>query len=116
MLKTYEVVFILDSRKIEDNGETFAKEAEKEIEKLGGKVVSTTSLGRKQFARPIGKHRAGNYWDLIVEIAPGAVAALKDRYRLNTTVLRLEAFHYDEAAAAAAAAHRQQALSASREH
>jgi ribosomal protein S6 len=99
-LNTYEAVFILDSRKIEDNGETFSKEAETEIEKLGGKVTSCTSLGRKQFARPIGKHRAGNYWDFIIELDPAAVFSLKDRYRLNPVVLRLEVFHYDAAAVA----------------
>ena len=95
-MKTYEAVFILDSKKLEDNGETFAKSAGEQVEALGGKVHKAVSLGRKQFARPIGKHKAGNYWDLIVDLAPESVIALEDRYRLNDTVLRLVIFNYEE--------------------
>lgn len=95
-MKTYEAVFILDPKKIEDNGEAFAKSAGADVESLGGKVHKTVSLGRKQFARPIGKHRAGNYWDLIIDLAPENVALLQDRYRLNTTVLRFVVFNYEE--------------------
>ena len=95
-MKTYEAVFILDSKKLEDNGEVFAKSAGEQIEALGGKVHKAVSLGRKQFARAIGRRRAANYWDLIIDLEPESVVALQDGYRLNETVLRLVVFNYRE--------------------
>ncbi len=95
-MRTYETIFILDPKKLEDGGEAFAKAAGAQVETLGGKVQKSVSLGRRQFARPIGKHKAGVYWDLVVDLASESVAVLKDRYRLNGTVLRLEVFDYEE--------------------
>ncbi len=96
-MRTYETIFILDPKKLEDGGEAFSKAAGAQVEALGGKVQKSVSLGRRQFARPIGKHKAGVYWDLVVDLANESVAVLKDRYRLNSTVLRLEVFDYVEA-------------------
>lgn len=96
LLKTYESIFILDSRKLDDGGETFAKQVANLVEQLGGTVQKSVSLGRRQFARPIGRHRAGVYWDFIVDLEPEQVETLKDRYRLNNTVLRLEAFLFEK--------------------
>ena len=95
-MRTYEAVFILDPKKLEDAGDAFAKSAGEQVEALGGKVQKCTSMGRRQFARPIGRHKAGIYWDLVIELGAENVAALKDRYRLNSTVLRLEVFGYVE--------------------
>lgn len=95
-MRTYEVVFILDPKKLEDGGDAFVKTAGETVVSLGGKVHKSVSLGRKQFARPIGKHKVGIYWDLIVDMDAAGAAALKDRYRLNATVLRLEVFVYEE--------------------
>ncbi|MCK5803620.1 MAG: 30S ribosomal protein S6 [Lentisphaeria bacterium] len=91
----YEAVFILDSRKLEDNGQTFAKSVQAHIKSLDGVVVKDESLGRKQFARPIGKHRAGVYWDFIMEIGTDKVLPFQDRYRLDEVVLRLQLFSYE---------------------
>ncbi len=97
-MKPYEAVFILDSKKFEDGGESFSRDAEKHIKSLGGRVNHRISLGRRQFARPIAKHRAGNYWDLLFELDPDQVEALHDNYRLNASVLRLEVFQHDGSA------------------
>jgi len=95
-LKTYETMIILDHRKVEDGGTAFAKEISTFVEELGGKVQRAVSLGRKQFASPIGKHRAGVYWDFVIDLEPTQTFALKDNYRLNDTVLRLEVLKYEE--------------------
>ena len=58
-MKTYEIVIILDSRRIEDNGDAFANGVTAEIEKLGGKVLDCVNMGRRAFARNIGKSKAG---------------------------------------------------------
>jgi small subunit ribosomal protein S6 len=91
----YEVVFILDPKKVDETGDAFIAQATALIqEKLQGKVNETTAMGRKHFARPIGKHRAGVYWDLLVEMSADQVAVLQDSYRLDSAVLRLQVFSY----------------------
>jgi small subunit ribosomal protein S6 len=94
-MNKYEVVFILDPKKVDDGGDAFIAQATQRIEEqLGGKIAETTNMGRKHFARPIGKHRAGVYWDLIIDMNPDQVAALQDSYRLDSAVLRLQVFTY----------------------
>lgn len=95
-MRTYEAVFILDPKRIKDGGDKFAKQASEHVESLGGKVHKTVSLGRKHFARPIGRHRAGVYWDLVIDLDPAAVDSMKEHYRLDDDVLRLAVFHYEE--------------------
>ena len=94
-MTTYEAVFILDCKLVEDGGEAFSQEVAKHIRSLGGRVQQRVSMGRRQFARAIGKHKAGNYWDFVFDLDPAKVAAFKDKYRLNSTVLRLQAVLYE---------------------
>jgi small subunit ribosomal protein S6 len=94
-LKTYEAVFVIDERKFEDAGEAFSCEVAKLIESLGGSVRERTSLGRRQFARPIKKQNAGIYWDFIFDLDPAQVKALKSAYSLNDAVFRSEVFICD---------------------
>lgn len=95
-MRTYEAVFVLDPKKVEDGGEALMKDAGEQIAALGGALQRAVSMGRRQFARPIGKHKAGIYWDLVLDLPAEGVAALKDRYRLNSAVLRLEVFLFEE--------------------
>ena len=95
-MSTYEIVFILNSKKIEDGGETFARDVAKHVKSLGGRLQQRTSLGRKQFARPIGKHRAGVYWDFVVDLGPDTLVAFREKYALNPAVLRLQMMHHQE--------------------
>ena len=91
----YEVIFILNPKKVEDGGDAFIAQATKRIEEQhDGRVGETASLGRKHFARPIGKHRAGVYWDLLVDMPADQVAALQESYQLDSSVLRLQVFIY----------------------
>ncbi len=99
-MRTYEAVFVLDERQYEDGGEAFSQELVKLIEELGGRVQERTSMGRKQFARPIRKQHAGIYWDFIFAMDPEKVIELKEKYRLNDSVFRSEVFLYEPAAAA----------------
>ncbi len=93
-MKKYEAVFILDPRRVENNGETFSDEIVAAIQELGGVISRNICLEKRVFARPIGKHKSGIYWDYVMECAPDAIAALQDRFRLNQTVLRLAIFEY----------------------
>lgn len=93
-MKTYEVVVILDQDKVEAEGETFADGIAAEIANFGGSIKRTKNLGKKTFARAIKKKTAGIYWDFVVEAEGAFVAAIKDKYRLNATVLRLVVFDF----------------------
>ncbi|MDD3695329.1 MAG: 30S ribosomal protein S6 [Lentisphaeria bacterium] len=92
----YEAVFILDPRKVEGNGEEFSAGIVEQIQALGGKMRRVKCLDKRVFARPIGKHKTGVYWDFVAEMSPGSVEKLQDKYRLNKTVLRLAAFKFVE--------------------
>ena len=95
-LAKYEAVFILDPRKVEGNGEAFSAAIEEQIKALGGEITRVKCLDKRVFSHPIGKHKAGVYWDYVMEMEPSALEPLKDKYRLNQTVLRLAIFSYVE--------------------
>ena len=69
-MKKYEAVFILDIRKVEDEGKGFTEEFGKNLESWGGKLLEANAMGRKQFAREINKRKAGIYWDYVFELDP----------------------------------------------
>ena len=93
-LAKYEAVFILDPRKVEGNGEAFSATIEEQIKALGGEITRVKCLDKRIFSHPIGKHKAGVYWDYVMELAPSTLVTLKDKYRLNSTVLRMAIFTY----------------------
>ena len=93
-LKKYEVVVILDPAKVEGNGDAFSESIVKEMTGMGANVTRTKFFELRTFARPIKKHKAGIYWDYVVEAEGTFVAAVKDKYRLNASVLRLVVFEY----------------------
>lgn len=94
-MKKYESVFILDIRKVEQDGADFSKELDKLIRDLGGKVEEAVSMGRKQFAREINKRKAGIYWNVIFELDPANVIKIKDNYKLDERILRILIVNYD---------------------
>ena len=56
-MKKYEAVFILDIRKTDDEGAAFSKEFGELVAALGGKMESTTPMGRRQFTYEINKRK-----------------------------------------------------------
>ena len=77
-MKKYEAVFILDIRKTDDEGAAFSKECAELIANLGGKLESTTPMGRRQFTYEINKRKAGIYFDFIFELEPAKVIEIKE--------------------------------------
>jgi len=94
-LKKYEAVFILDMRKVEDEGKAFSEEFAKNIQGWGGKVVETVPMGRRQFAREIRKRKAGIYWDYVFELDPLKAGEIREKYRLDERVVRLLTLIHD---------------------
>ena len=87
-MKKYESVFILDIRKVDDEGAAFSNELTALIESLGGKMTEVVSMGRKQFTYEINRRKAGIYLDFFFELDPLKVIEIKDKYKLDPRVLR----------------------------
>lgn len=87
-MKKYEAVFILDMRKVEDEGKAFSEEFGKLIQSWGGSMVEANAMGRKQFAREINKRKAGIYWNYFFELDPLKVKDIREQYRLDERVIR----------------------------
>ncbi len=94
-MNKYEAVFILDIKKIEDDGTAYTKELSELIVELGGKVVESVNMGRKTFAREIKRQKAGQYWNYIFEVAPDKVEEIRNKYRLDPRVIRMFTIIYD---------------------
>ncbi len=94
-MKKYEIVFILDDQRINDGGDAFVQAAEALIGKLGGSVSARESMGQRQMVSTIRKRNTGLYWCIEAELPEAKVRELKDAYRLDENVLRLEVFIYE---------------------
>ena len=101
-MKKYEAVFILDIRKADDEGAAFSKEFSELITSLGGNMVETTPMGRRQFTYEINKRKAGIYFDFVFELAAARVRDIKEKYRLDERILRNMILVYDRPESAAA--------------
>ena len=95
-MKKYETIVILDEKMIDDDGTKFLQSFETVLkDELGGTVVESEIMGRRQFAREINRKKTGIYLDVIHEMAADKVKELRDKYKLNTTVMRLQSYTYD---------------------
>ena len=95
-MKKYEVMIILDPRAVEGNGDAFSEAFQASIKELGGNVTRVKFFEQRTFSYPIKKRKTGIYWDYVVEAEGTFVAALKDKFRLNPSVLRLVVFDFVE--------------------
>ena len=94
-MKKYEAIFILDMRKVEDDGKAFSEEFAKMIQSWGGVVNETNLMGRKQFAREIKKHKAGVYLNFVFELDAEKETQIREQYRLDERVLRIMIILFD---------------------
>ena len=86
----YEAMFIFPDRFQEEDLEGVLKNVRGEVEALGGQVLSSTRLGRRQFARPMKKSEHGHYAVVTFTIDAAHLPALHARYKLNEEVLRVQ--------------------------
>ena len=95
-MKKYETIVIIDERRIKDDGKEFLAEIGKIItDKLGGKLIESVVMGKKQFAREIKKRKTGVYLSIVHEMEPDKISLLSENYKLNETVLRMQSYNYD---------------------
>jgi len=79
----------------DDSIEGLVEKAGNEITRLNGKVLSTTVLGKKSFARTMQKKESGVYVKIRFEIDPAQVALLQSRYHLLEEFFRVQILTVD---------------------
>lgn len=98
MTREYESIFILNDRKFDDGGEAFSTKVEEALKQCDVKGVKKANLGRKAFARQIGKRTHGLYWSFSFTMRPDQVENFQDKFRLEENVLRHVVFIDDKPA------------------
>lgn len=87
-MKTYEMLYVLDSAISDEAKEAFVKKFEDIVVSKGGKVVSTDKWGVKKLSYPI-NYKNDGYYVLMTFEAEGAVVKELDRVAgLSSEVLR----------------------------
>jgi small subunit ribosomal protein S6 len=102
-LNRYEGMYIFQETMDEETLEAAIKRAGEEITRLGGTVQSATRLGKRAFAHPMDKQRAGHYVVLTFDLDGAQVGPLQARYRLVGEVFRVQIVRAVEPQAAEAA-------------
>lgn len=89
-MKRYEGLFILDLTGKEEGLNEAVDKVKSIIADSGAKVETVQKMDKKPFARVTDKaFPAGHYVNFIFEIAPTAVAGLKEKFRLVNEVYRV---------------------------
>lgn len=87
-MKTYEMLYVLDSAIADDAKEAFVKKFEDVVTAANGKVVTTDKWGVKKLAYPI-NYKHDGYYVLMTFEAEGSVVKELDRVSgLSSEVLR----------------------------
>ena len=87
-MKTYEMIYVLDSTLADEAKEAFAKKFEDIVVSKGGTVVSVDKWGVKKLAYPI-NYKNDGYYVLMTFEAEGSVVKELDRVSgLSSEVLR----------------------------
>ncbi len=96
MKTRYEGLFIFPEVLDDEQLDQAIEAVKVELEKLEGSVDSITRLGKRTFARPMKKKKAGIYVIIIFQIDGLKIDALKRRLKLGTNVFRAQFMKKDE--------------------
>lgn len=90
MKALYEGLFIFPETLNEEEMDQAIHAVKVELEKLGGTLESSTRLGKRSFARPMKKKKAGIYAVIMFRFDGANIPAFKRRLKLSTTVFRAQ--------------------------
>ncbi|MCR5414188.1 MAG: 30S ribosomal protein S6 [Kiritimatiellae bacterium] len=106
-MKKYDALYIFTGISKDDALNACLEKALAEVARVGGTVLSTESLGKRQFSRPMSKKDSGVYVKVRMELDPAKVDGLVNRYHLVEEVFRVQILAVDERREAKIAAERQ---------
>jgi ribosomal protein S6 len=96
MMKKYDALYIFVNAPKDEGLDHLIERVGAEITRLGGQLIGSESLGKRNFARPMKKRESGVYIRIRFEMAPDKVAALRARYAIMEEVFRVEVLGVDE--------------------
>ncbi len=89
-MKKYEGLFILNIVGKEDGVKDIIDRVSADIAAAGGKIETVQKMDKKSFSRVADKkHVSGFYVNIIFELAPAALAGLRNKFALNADVFRV---------------------------
>ena len=89
-MKKYEAMIIFRENLKDTEWDGAIELVRAEIEKQGGKLTSSTRLGKREFARPMQKQLGGHYGLIAFQLEGAKVGALQARLRLDEQVFRVQ--------------------------
>lgn len=92
----YEGLLVFPERMQDEEIEAARASVVADLERCGGSLLGSRKLGRRTFARPLKKMRAGVYVRMVFEIAGEQVDALRRRLQLNEGLFRAQITVGDE--------------------
>lgn len=95
-MKKYDALYIFVGITKDDALNANLEKALAEVTKLGGTILSTESLGKRAFSRPMKKRESGVYVKVRFELDPLKVKELVNRYKLVEEVFRVQILAVDE--------------------
>ena len=105
-MKKYDALYIFVGVAKDDVLNANLEKALAEVTRVGGNVLSTESLGKRLFSRPMSKKDSGVYVKVRMELDPAKVDELVNRYHLVEEVFRVQILAVDERREAKLAAER----------
>lgn len=106
-MKTYDAVYIFVGIAKDDALNACLEKALAEVTRVGGNILSTESLGKRTFARPMSKKESGVYVKVRMELDPSKIDELIKRYQLVEDVFRVQILAVDARREARIASERQ---------
>ena len=95
-MKKYDALYIFVGVTKDDVLNANLEKALAEVARVGGTVLSTESLGKRAFSRPMSKKDSGVYVKVRMELDPAKVDELVKRYKLVEEVFRVQILAVDD--------------------
>jgi small subunit ribosomal protein S6 len=95
-LRTYEVMFIVDTDVSEEDITRLSESLQTVITDQGGTITKNEDMGRRHLAYPIGRKTDGHYILFEVDGSGREIAELERRMRVNDQVIRYITVRVDE--------------------
>ncbi len=89
-MKTYDAMFILPTNLDQPETDKVLESIDAEIKRQDGKHIESDEMGRRSFARSMGKTHEGHYLRMRIEMAPEKVSKFASRLKLNGQIYRVQ--------------------------
>lgn len=89
-MRRYKALFIFEKSLGDESVEKAVDHARSEVTQLGGTVLESVVLGKRNFARPLQKQESGVYAKLVFELDETQAETFQGRFKHNEEVFRVQ--------------------------